>query len=335
MQIMIVLSNEQLNRALGVLPGLACGDALGAGYEFLEPLDWNIPIFMKGGGVFGWAPGEWTDDTSQAILLIVICSKYQNILSDIALNNFSQSLVDWASEAPDVGSQTQEIIFRAKESNRDSLVSWVQMHQASNEFSSSTTRSSGNGSLMRIAGIFPAILDEQSDVIELAKKYSGITHSHEDTVEACALWLFYIREAILVGSLGVLDKAVHILDLHKQEIWRNRINEALQRESWEFSHNGWVVESFQAALSAIHCNKSHPFTNLESDFSRKLEHAARSGNDTDTVAAIAGGLLGALHGLNKIPKKWLLDIHGWPNDMHIEEMLDLTKKSLRTRARFI
>ena len=36
--------------------------------------------------------------------------------------------------------------------------------------------------------------------------------------------------------------------------------------------------------------------------------AVNLGEDTDTVAAIAGGLAGALYGYNSIPEEWLNDL---------------------------
>jgi hypothetical protein len=62
------LTSAQTDRAAGVL-GTACGDALGAGYEFGPPLSSTSAVAMIGGGSFGWAPGEWTDDTSMAIAI--------------------------------------------------------------------------------------------------------------------------------------------------------------------------------------------------------------------------------------------------------------------------
>lgn len=40
----------------GVLLATACGDALGAGYEFGPPLPADVPIRMDGGGM--WEPEE-------------------------------------------------------------------------------------------------------------------------------------------------------------------------------------------------------------------------------------------------------------------------------------
>jgi len=43
-----------------------------------------------------------------------------------------------------------------------------------------------------------------------------------------------------------------------------------------------------------------------------LEAAVRGGRDTDTVAAIAGALLGARWGASAIPSAWRRTLHGWP-----------------------
>ena len=68
------LTRAQADRAAGVLLATACGDALGAGYEFGPPLADDVTVGMVGGGPFGWAPGEWTDDTSMAIAIAEVAA---------------------------------------------------------------------------------------------------------------------------------------------------------------------------------------------------------------------------------------------------------------------
>ena len=51
------------------MTGMAAGDALGAGYEFNAPLPDSAQVGMIGGGLGNFAPGEWTDDTSMAIVV--------------------------------------------------------------------------------------------------------------------------------------------------------------------------------------------------------------------------------------------------------------------------
>ena len=56
-------------RYRGSLLGLACGDAVGTTVEF-QPRGAFAPMTdMVGGGPFGLAPGQWTDDTSMALCL--------------------------------------------------------------------------------------------------------------------------------------------------------------------------------------------------------------------------------------------------------------------------
>ena len=60
---------ELRSRYLGCLLGLACGDAVGTTVEF-EPRGSFPPVTdMTGGGPFGLAPGQWTDDSSMALCL--------------------------------------------------------------------------------------------------------------------------------------------------------------------------------------------------------------------------------------------------------------------------
>ena len=61
--------DPQLDRAVGALLGLACGDAVGTTLEFQRPGSFTPITDMVGGGPFRLAPGQWTDDTSMALCL--------------------------------------------------------------------------------------------------------------------------------------------------------------------------------------------------------------------------------------------------------------------------
>jgi ADP-ribosylglycohydrolase len=66
------------------------------------------------------------------------------------------------------------------------------------------------------------------------------------------------------------------------------------------------VRALQAAWCAIST------TSGPDHLPRALEAAVRGGNDTDTVAAIAGSLLGAAYGASAVPSQWRSMLHGWP-----------------------
>ena len=85
------------DRCVGVLVGLAAGDALGSGYELGEP-----PVGearMIGGGLGGWDPGEWTDDTQMALCIAEEAAEGRPDLLAVATR-----FLDWyRSGPPDVG----------------------------------------------------------------------------------------------------------------------------------------------------------------------------------------------------------------------------------------
>jgi len=65
-----------------------------------------------------------------------------------------------------------------------------------------------------------------------------------------------------------------------------------------FTHPGWVLVALQNAFYCLH----------ELDFEEALVQSVGRGGDTDTNAAIAGALLGALYGREKIPSRWIYPI---------------------------
>ena len=78
-----------------------------------------------------------------------------------------------------------------------------------------------------------------------------------------------------------------------------------------------VVEAVQGAWSAITTTpipQDDPASGVfRVDHLRlALDAAVRGGGDTDTVAAIAGGLLGAVYGASAVPAQWRRVLHGWP-----------------------
>jgi ADP-ribosylglycohydrolase len=287
------------DRALGAVLASACGDALGAGYEFGPPLPDDEPVTMKGGGTFRWNPGEWTDDTSMAIPILEAAAKGEDFASPGTLGHIVAAWADWAQDAPDVGAQTRAV-FAHLTANTETAA-----RAAALAVHESTGRSAGNGSLMRTAPLVLAFLGDGTKraLAAAARRVSDLTHHEEDAGDACVLWTAAIRHAIRRGALDA-RVGIPLLPKHRRAEWLDRIDVAEQSRPVDFTaQNGWVVAAFQAALSAVV---------RADDAVDALERAVRGGNDTDTVAAIAGGLAGALHGADALPEEWTLLVHGWP-----------------------
>ena len=83
------LTESQIDRAIGVLLGSAVGDALGAGYEFAAVSPTLIPG-MIGGGLGDFAPGEWTDDTSQAVAIAQVVALGEDLRAPVALDAIAE-----------------------------------------------------------------------------------------------------------------------------------------------------------------------------------------------------------------------------------------------------
>jgi len=107
------LTSAQVDRACGVLLASAAGDALGAGYEF-GSARCDGTLAMIGGGLGEFAPGEWTDDTAQAVAIARVAATGADLRTPEALTQVAQGFANWFSaHPPDVGIQTSQVLSLA------------------------------------------------------------------------------------------------------------------------------------------------------------------------------------------------------------------------------
>jgi ADP-ribosylglycohydrolase len=308
----MTLTTAQLDRAVGVLLGTAAGDALGAPYEFGPPRGPQLEVAMVGGGGFGWEPGEWTDDTSMAIAIAEVAATRADLRQEEALDAIARRWHEWSQHAKDVGVQTRSVLSQAGRHG----ISAQTARSESAALHSRSGRTAGNGSLMRTAPVALAYLDDEAALVEAARAVSELTHFDPEAGDACVLWCLAIRHAILTGVLDARIGLQHI-DIDRRDLWDHRLDVAEALQPSGFKNNGWVVEALQGAWSAIATTPiptDHPAEGVfRADHLRlALDAAVRGGGDTDTVAAIAGGLLGAGYGASAVPAEWRRLLHGWP-----------------------
>ncbi|MGV0787573.1 ADP-ribosylglycohydrolase family protein [Mycolicibacterium sp. XJ2] len=328
----MILTPAQLDRAVGALLGTAAGDALGAPYEFAPPRRPELEVAMVGGGAFGWEPGEWTDDTSMAIAIAEAAANGADLRDEEILDDIVDRWHEWMQAAKDVGIQTSQVLRAA---------GWVGLNahtarEAAAALHARTGRTAGNGSLMRTAPVALAYLDDdETAVAEAARTVSELTHYDPDAADACVLWSVAIRHAVLTGEIDV-RVGVPLLPTGRRKKWNDLIDAAEQSKPADFPNNGWVVTALQAAWSAISTTpvpEDDPANGVfRVDHLRlALDAAVRAGNDTDTVAAIAGGLLGAAYGSSAVPGGWRRLLHGWPG-YRVRELVKLATSVVRKGA---
>jgi ADP-ribosyl-[dinitrogen reductase] hydrolase len=312
----MTLNPDILDRAVGAVLGSAAGDALGAGYEFQPPVPEPTLIRMKGGGMFNWAPGEWTDDTSMAVPILRALARGGCFGDEAVLDSLVAAWADWARTAPDVGIQTRSVLTRLEARSASAARAAARLEH------DQSGRSAGNGSLMRTTPLVLGYLDDEAALVTAARAVSDLTHFEADAGDGCVLWCLAIRHAIVHGVLDV-RRGLDFLPEDRRALWADRLAAAEAGVPVDFTAtNGWVVSALQAAYAAV----------LRTDsLEDALVAAVRSGNDTDTVAAIAGGLAGAVHGASALPTQWRELLHGWPG-LRADDLLALSSQALRGAA---
>ena len=250
--------------------GLAVGDAVGVPYEFTRRGSFQC-AGMTGHGTHDQPAGTWSDDTS---MTLATCASIKN-MGKIDCEDIRRQFEAWFYEKKytpfgevfDCGITCSQAI-RNKKGKEDE-------------------RSNGNGSLMRILPLafVPNITDEQ------IAEVSAITHAHKISKESCIIYVGIAQEIFAgVSPREAIEKHVS----EKSILHRLRYIDRLEEK--EIRSSGYVVDSFEAAMWSLLTTNS---------YKECIEKAVDLGDDTDTVAAIAGGLAGILYGIENIPKEWL------------------------------
>ncbi|MFT4044652.1 MAG: ADP-ribosylglycohydrolase family protein [Gordonia sp. (in: high G+C Gram-positive bacteria)] len=309
----MILTPAQSDRAAGVLLGTAVGDALGVPYEFAPPLAADeIPV-MKGGGLGPFEPGEWSDDTSMAMAIADVVATGADLTSPDALDAIATNFLRWLDDDPrDIGNQTSAVLYgtRHRLDAEPGIPAGLAMREEALSYSATHPRSAGNGALMRTAPVALAHVDNRVTLAAAARAVAGLTHADAYAGDSCVLWCEAIRVAVIEGHIDVRSGLDLLPDDRRRE-WSEWLDDAHTRHPNSFAPNGYTVVALQAAAAAI-IQTPVPADIPENHLRDALYTAIRIGHDTDTVAAIAGGLLGARWGGAAVPENWRRDVFGWP-----------------------
>ena len=321
------LSHPQQVRAAGAMLGSAVADALGAPFEFqdggLYSARFPRPVVggigeMIGGGGFNWAPGEFTDDTQMALALANALEEAGGFNPEVMWKHFRT----WRSTAKDVGITISQALqsqnyFGAAEAAHEALGG----------------RTASNGCVMRIApvGVFGVRLS-RAEAVELAVEQASLTHHDPSASIGAAFVADIIRSTILTGDFpGSVQSA---FDFFAETPWGPYLeNEFASVLAADFdphleSHlpNGTVWTAVGQALWAVRKTTS---------FHDAVVSAIDLGGDTDTVAAIAGAMAGALYGVQGIPVRWATYVHGTVTTPHAGEILYRGQDIINTARRLL
>ncbi|MFJ8981898.1 ADP-ribosylglycohydrolase family protein [Streptomyces sp. NPDC102282] len=277
-------------RAVGAVVGSAVGDALGAPFEFGLPGVYSARFpdgvgTMCGGG--GWDPGEATDDTQMAVLVGESLLERGGLDLPDMFGRFRR----WAAGEPkDIGLQTEDV-----------LTSGGPWDLAAALHFQVNTRAAGNGSLMRAttSAVYFARAGRAA-TMDAARRVAALTHGDRAAWEGTAIFHELVRVALEGGDpLAAVDGTLAEVDAHHRERWASVLTPDWQPDdATEF--NGAVWPCLATAVWALRTTRG---------FEAALSAAVDVGGDTDTVAAVTGGLAGAVYGIGAVPERWTRPLH--------------------------
>ena len=282
--------------------GHAVGDALGVPTEFVprERLLRSPVSDMFGYGSHDVPVGTWSDDTSLTLCTLESLTQCGKVdLADM-MNRFAM----WGNS----GYMTPHgKMFGIGKSTFRALVKYNRNHSVE-DCGGRTERDTGNGSLMRM---LPVILYQHFSVgctaygdreIEEIHSVSALTHAHPRTVMACGIYAFVVNEVLEKNSVGSLEigieKARAFYAEHPEYHEFSRLFGGTIRTAdvTEIKSTGYVVDTLEAAIWCVLTTNNYRDCVLK---------AVNLGGDTDTIAAIAGGIAGLLYGFDTIPESWV------------------------------
>ena len=287
------------SKVLSGLMGVCVGDALGVPVEFTsrEERTENPVVDLNSYNAWREPPGTWSDDSSLTFCLAdCLCDGFslQAIADSFCRWYYNQ---EWTARGKvfDIGITTQMAIEKLRRG--------VPPLQAGD----TVERSNGNGSLMRI---LPMAYYHKSlelpTLIERVHQVSCLTHAHPRSQMACGIYIC-IAIALLEGAtpktayLEGLERAEaiyqtfpYILEKHHFERVFSREIALLPVES--INSEGYVIDTIEASLWCLLTTSS---------YSEAVLKAVNLGEDTDTTAAVTGGLAGIYYGMDAIPSEWI------------------------------
>ncbi|MDZ7960490.1 MAG: ADP-ribosylglycohydrolase family protein [Aulosira sp. DedQUE10] len=289
-------------KTLSGLMGLCIGDALGVPVEFTSRTErLKSPVTsMLGYGTWDVPAGTWSDDSSLTFCLA------ECLCAEFSLDAIANSFWRWYNESYwtphgdvfDIGNTT----FLA-------IVNWKQ-GTLPRKAGGTSEKSNGNGSLMRILPMaYCHKILTFSELISRVHDVSAITHAHARSLMACGIYIS-IAVALLEGadpqaaylqSLNKLETIYSLREylLEKPHFARIYSGEIGKLPVQEINSGGYVIDTLEASLWCLLNTSS---------YSEAVLKAVNLGGDTDTTAAVTGGLAKIYYGMEKIPQEWINQI---------------------------
>ena len=274
---------SQFNRAAGALAGQFVGDAFGAQYEFSAPMG-HVSDKIIGSPAFGTAPGQITDDGELAIELILSMLSRSGKPKVYQTSDAEANYKRWYKSKPFDMGRTTSMALCENSPQPDK-------------------KSQANGALMRISplGVYASAQEHWESYWYLsdARSDAAITHPNAACTACNQVFTRALVYAIRTGDKkdAFMEAKSCALKIGLASAVCDKIATADSAGTKDMDGvRGWVVFALINAL--------HQMMTADS-VKEAIINTVKLGGDTDTNAAIAGALAGAIHGFDSFPKDWI------------------------------
>ncbi|MBL9147519.1 MAG: ADP-ribosylglycohydrolase family protein [Phycisphaerae bacterium] len=289
----------------GSLLGAAVGDAVGLPYEGLTPARAAALLGEPDRLRLVWGRGMVSDDCEHACLTAAALARSGGDV-DRFTRELGRQLRWWFAALPaGVGLATA----------RACLKLWLGASPHT-----SGVHSAGNGAAMR-AAILGATITDRDRLARLVDASSRTTHRDERALDGALV----VAAAARLAASGALDASELARDLAEyrrpqDDAFARLLDDAFRsveaheptlafaaRHGMARGVSGFIVHTVPVA---VHAALSHP-----RDVRNAVMACVRCGGDTDSTAAIAGGIVGAQSGPDGVPDDWLAALWTAPRSL--------------------
>ena len=290
--------------------GFAIGDAVGVPYEFIprEIIAFDPATGMSGYGSHKQPPGTWSDDTTFMLCVLenLLDNGTQRTLRNKMRQCYREGYLTPHGNLFDIGRATSLGINATNRHSHDPL-------------------NQGNGSLMRCLP-YAFRKDIRKSLYEMLFD-NNITH-YNSLCNLCCIFYVRLARALLEGSDP--NEAMQVAGAYLRFGWR--ITDIADHKPYYDSFSRIMNKTFSALPEEAIISSGHVIKTLEavcwcllntSNYKDAILKAVNLGNDTDTIAALTGGLAGIVYGIEGIPNDWLNTLN---NKTLIENLLERTNQ---------
>ncbi|MGB6299215.1 MAG: ADP-ribosylglycohydrolase family protein [Rivularia sp. (in: cyanobacteria)] len=188
--------------------------------------------------------------------------------------------------------------------------------------------SAGNGAAMRSAIIGVCYGDRPFILRELVRASTRLTHTDikaEYGALAVALAAYLSSQKLLISPQSYYDKLEYLIGLQQVEFL------SLIKQACDSAEFGETTQSFATKLGLSKGISGYIYHTVpvviqtwlryQQDYQTAILEIVRCGGDTDTTAAILGGIVGAAVGKEGIPQVWLDNLWEYPRNIKWMESL--------------